>query len=206
MNSFPPPMKPAIAVITPNILTGLGLRSILEKMGPPAEIAVFDDFDDLVAGDPDRFFHYFTAMPIFIRHRPFFLERSHKTILLGRGAAAQPPMRQIDIFNGEERLIRDLLRLRSEAPRPDHALPRPEAAPGPTGELLSPRETEVLTLIARGLLNKQIADRLRIGLTTVITHRRNIMQKLGVKSVAGAVIYALNMGYADEEELTTPHK
>ena len=34
-----PPTKPAIAVITPNILIGLGLRTILEKVGPPGEIA-----------------------------------------------------------------------------------------------------------------------------------------------------------------------
>lgn len=197
-----PPMKPAIAVITPNILTGLGLRTILEKVGPPAEIAVFDDFDDLAAGEPDRFFHYFAAMQIFVRHRAFFLERSHKTILLGRGVRSPlAPLRQIDIFGGEERIIRDLLRLRSEAPRPDHALPRPDTAVPAAGEPLSPRETEVLALIARGLLNKQIADRLGIGLTTVISHRRNIMQKLGVKSVAGAVIHALNMGYADPSDL-----
>lgn len=197
-----PPMKPAIAVITPNILTGLGLRTILEKVGPPAEIAVFDDFDDLAAGEPDRFFHYFAAMQIFVRHRAFFLERSHKTILLGRGVRSPlAPLRQIDIFGGEERIIRDLLRLRSEAPRSDHALPRPDTAVPAAGEPLSPRETEVLALIARGLLNKQIADRLGIGLTTVISHRRNIMQKLGVKSVAGAVIHALNMGYADPSDL-----
>lgn len=197
-----PPMKPAIAVITPDILTGLGLRTILERVGPPAEIAVFDDFDDLTAGDPDRFFHYFAAMPVFLRHRAFFLERSQKTILLGRGIRTPlAPLRQIDIFGGEERIIRDLLRLRSEAPRPDHALPHPGTAAPEAGELLSPREAEVLTLIARGLLNKQIADRLGIGLTTVISHRRNIMQKLGLRSVAGAVIYALNMGYADPSDL-----
>ncbi|MDE7069707.1 MAG: LuxR C-terminal-related transcriptional regulator, partial [Alistipes sp.] len=161
-------MKPAIAVITPNILTGLGFRTILEKVGPPAEIAVFDDFDDLIAGNPDRFFHYFAAMQLFLRHRTFFLERSQKTILLGRGIPSPlAPLRQIDICSGEERIIRDLLRLRSEAARADHALPRPDAAIRRTGEQLSPREAEVLTLIARWLLNKQIADRLGIGLTTV---------------------------------------
>lgn len=72
--------------------------------------------------------------------------------------------------------------------------------------LLSVRETEVLTLIAQGLLNKQIADRLQIGLTTVISHRRNIMQKLGVQSVAALVICAVSMGYVDESDIRTPHK
>ena len=200
-----PPTKPAIAVITPNILIGLGLRTILEKVGPPGEIAVFDSFTEFIASGPERYFHYFAAMQVFMRHRTFFLENSHKTILLCKGYSAQfARMRQIDIFGGEERLVHDLLCLRSEAPRPDHALPRQNGAPA--ANLLSVRETEVLTLIAQGLLNKQIADRLQIGLTTVISHRRNIMQKLGVQSVAALVICAVSMGYVDESDIRTPHK
>ena len=200
-----PPTKPAIAVITPNILIGLGLRTILEKVGPPGEIAVFDSFTEFIASGPERYFHYFAAMQVFMRHRTFFLENSHKTILLGKGYSAQlARMRQIDIFGGEERLVHDLLCLRSEAPRPDHALPRQNGTPA--ANLLSVRETEVLTLIAQGLLNKQIADRLQIGLTTVISHRRNIMQKLGVQSVAALVICAVSMGYVDESDIRTPHK
>lgn len=198
------PTKPGIAVITPNILIGLGLRTILEKVGPMAEISVFESFAEFVASDPDRYFHYFTAMPVFARHSAFFLEHIHKTILLGRGRPAQfAHIRQIDVFNGEQRLVRDLLRLRSEAPRPDHALPHHSP---PTEGTLSLREAEVLTLIARGLLNKQIADRLHIGITTVITHRRNIMDKLGVKSAAGLVICAVSMGYVDESDMYSPHK
>lgn len=200
-----PPTKPAIAVITPNILIGLGLRTILEKVGPPGEIAVFDSFTEFIASGPERYFHYFAAMQVFMRHRTFFLENSHKTILLGKGYSAQfARMRQIDIFGGEERLVHDLLCLRSEAPRPDHALPRQHGTPA--ANLLSVRETEVLTHIAQGLLNKQIADRLQIGLTTVISHRRNIMQKLGVQSVAALVICAVSMGYVDESDIRTPHK
>lgn len=200
-----PPTKPAIAVITPNILIGLGLRTILEKVGPPGEIAVFDSFTEFIASGPERYFHYFAAMQVFMRHRTFFLENSHKTILLGKGYSAQfARMHQIDIFGGEERLVHDLLCLRSEAPRPDHALPRQHGTPA--ANLLSVRETEVLTLIAQGLLNKQIADRLQIGLTTVISHRRNIMQKLGVQSVAALVICAVSMGYVDESDIRTPHK
>ncbi len=196
--------KPAIAIITPNILVGLGLRSILEKVVPVAEISVFEDFADFQASDPERYFHYFIALPIFTRHSKFFLEHRPKTILLGRGRSAQfAQMRQIDIYTREERLIRDLLMLRSEAPRPDHALPH---RPPSETETLSMREIEVLTLIAQGLLNKQIADRLQIGLTTVISHRRNIMKKLGAKSTAALVIYAVSMGYADESDVRAPHK
>ncbi|WP_416993747.1 LuxR C-terminal-related transcriptional regulator, partial [Alistipes putredinis] len=54
--------------------------------------------------------------------------------------------------------------------------------------------------------NTQIADRLQSGLTNVISHRRNIMQKLGVQSVAALVICAVSMGYVDESDIRTPHK
>ena len=49
------------------------------------------------------------------------------------------------------------------------------------GHDLSAREIEVLVLITKGLINKEIADKLNISLTTVITHRKNIVEKLGIK-------------------------
>ena len=95
----------------------------------------------------------------------------------------------------EEEFVRSLVQMQRSVRRPEHTLP---ALP-PTGQKLSEREAEVLALIARGLINKQIADRLGIGLTTVISHRRNIMEKLGIRSVAGLVVYALAAGYADPD-------
>jgi DNA-binding NarL/FixJ family response regulator len=68
-------------------------------------------------------------------------------------------------------------------------------------ELLSTREIEVLTLLVKGLLNKEIADRLNIGLTTVISHRRNIVEKLGMRSVSALTIYAVMRGYININEI-----
>ena len=62
---------------------------------------------------------------------------------------------------------------------------------------LSAREIEVMTLIVKGLINKEIADRLNISLTTTITHRRNLMEKLNIKSVSALTIYAVTHGYVD---------
>lgn len=58
-------------------------------------------------------------------------------------------------------------------------------------EVLSDREIEVLKLLASGMANKEIADRLNISINTVITHRKNISQKTGIKSVSGLTIYAV---------------
>ena len=200
-----PPTKPAIAVITPNILIGLGLRTILEKVGPPGEIAVFDSFTEFIASGPERYFHYFAAMQVFMRHRTFFLENSHKDDPAGQRVFGPVRPNAPDRYLRRRRTAGTTICCACAAKRLDRPCPSPQHGT-PAANLLSVRETEVLTLIAQGLLNKQIADRLQIGLTTVISHRRNIMQKLGVQSVAALVICAVSMGYVDESDIRTPHK
>ena len=62
---------------------------------------------------------------------------------------------------------------------------------------LSDREIEILVSVAQGLLNKEIADRHNISINTVITHRKNITRKTGIKTVAGLTVYAILNGYVD---------
>ncbi|MCK5536412.1 MAG: helix-turn-helix transcriptional regulator [Bacteroidales bacterium] len=66
---------------------------------------------------------------------------------------------------------------------------------------LSDREIEVLKNVAKGKINKEIADILFISTHTVITHRKNISKKLGIKSVAGLTIYAIINKIIIEDEL-----
>jgi DNA-binding NarL/FixJ family response regulator len=68
------------------------------------------------------------------------------------------------------------------------------APPGPTGEHLTPREVEVLRLAARGLSNKEIANRLVISTRTVQVHLANVFQKLEVGSRTEAVLHAMRAG------------
>ncbi len=69
----------------------------------------------------------------------------------------------------------------------------------PVGQL-TPREQQVLTLIAEGLSNGEIADRLVISAKTVDRHRENIMRKLNLHSRVDLVKYALRKGLIDLEE------
>ena len=60
--------------------------------------------------------------------------------------------------------------------------------------LLTDREKEVLQLLAEGRSNKQVATLLDLGLSTVETHRANLMQKLGLHNTAEIVLYAVRKG------------
>lgn len=59
-----------------------------------------------------------------------------------------------------------------------------------SGNHLSQRETEILKMVANGFSNKEIADQSFISIHTVITHRKNITSKLGIKSISGLTLYA----------------
>jgi len=59
-------------------------------------------------------------------------------------------------------------------------------------EQLTPRETDVLKHLVKGFSNKEIADQLNISIHTVISHRKNIVQKTGIKSQSGLTIYAIS--------------
>jgi DNA-binding NarL/FixJ family response regulator len=65
------------------------------------------------------------------------------------------------------------------------------AEPIETDHGLSPRETDVLKELVRGLSNKEISEKLFISTHTVMSHRKNITQKLNIKSVAGLTVYAI---------------
>lgn len=193
--------RPAIAVIAPSILTALGMKSILEKIIPMAEVEVFNDVHALEESGMERYFHFFTAAPLFVRHSALFRPYRRRVILLAGGSV--PPeladMRRLNILRSEEELVRDTMHMHRSVHHDAHD-PAPDASAA-QGPVLSAREAEVLALIARGHINKEIAQRLGIGLTTVISHRRNLMEKLGIRSVSGLTLYAVTRGYVEADEL-----
>ena len=65
---------------------------------------------------------------------------------------------------------------------------------------LSEREVEIIKYIAEGLTNKEIADKIYLSTHTIMTHRKNIMGKLGVNNTAGIVIFAV------KENMISPNK
>ncbi len=66
---------------------------------------------------------------------------------------------------------------------------------------ISKRERAVLAMVAQGFTNKEIAEKLFISTHTVITHRKNIVKKLGIKTVSGLTVYAILNKIIDMEDL-----
>ena len=72
-----------------------------------------------------------------------------------------------------------------------------------SSEDLSPRETTIVRLVSMGLTNRQIAEKLFLSAHTVMTHRKNINSKLGIKSVSGLTIYAIVNNIITIEEVSS---
>jgi DNA-binding NarL/FixJ family response regulator len=190
--------RPKIAIIDPNTLAVLGLKQILQTVMPIMTVDTFGSLAELTANEPENYFHYFVSMTVVLENKAFFSEHRRKTIVL---TLSLDTMSQLSEFHclcinvPEQQLVRSLLSLEQHAHRNGKNMP-----PMPNvlqQKILSDREIEVMSLIVQGHINKEIAEILNIGLATVVTHRKNIMEKLGVKSVSALTIYAVMHGYVD---------
>lgn len=190
--------RPKVAVIDTNTLAVLGLKQLLLNIMPIMSVDTFGSMAELEANQPDTYMHYFVSMDIVLSNRPFFTERRRKTIVLTISLSENSQLsdfHSLCINQPEPHLIRQLLQLEQHAHgQGQHLPPTPQIL---QHKILTDREIEVMALIVQGYINKEIADRLNIGLTTVITHRKNIMEKLGMKSVSALTIYAVMHGYVD---------
>lgn len=202
-------MTPEIAIVNSNTLSCLGLQNLLEGIIPAATIRTFHSFAELTDDTPDMYAHYFISSQIYFEHTAFFLERKPKTIVLA-GGNKRPQLSGVptlDIYQDKIYLIKNILQLyqyghqRGNSGRQFRSA-HPGFPPNMADEHeLSAREIEVLVLITKGLINKEIADKLNISLTTVISHRKNITEKLGIKSVSGLTIYAVMRGYIEADRI-----
>jgi len=191
-------MRPHIAIVDPNTLSVLGLKQLLQTVIPIVTVDTYGSMVELEANHPEQYIHYFVAMNIVLENRQFFLEHRRKTIVLTlslEGSSLLSDFHSICINQPESELVRSLLVLQQHAHGGGKNMPPMPAVL--QQKILSDREIEVMALIVQGLINKEIADRLNIGLSTVVTHRKNIMDKLGMRSVSALTIYAVTHGYVD---------
>lgn len=207
-------MIPRIAIIDQNTLEATGLKSIICDIVPMVDVGTFPSLEAMQAeiGPVDSemaFVHFFVSSQILIANADFFLARPQQTIVL----TAHPitscqfsHFHTLDTSQLEHELIKTILRLHQHA----HGHPNgqgfshgtvPETQIMSPTVNISPRETEVLALIVRGFINKEIADHLCISLPTVISHRKNICEKLHLRSVSSLTIYAVTHGIVSAEDI-----
>ena len=98
----------------------------------------------------------------------------------------------IDISDDSEKIAQKLLQSLDALNAPSDAVDKNE---------LSEREKEILVSLAKGKINKEIADQHHISVHTVITHRKNIIRKTGIKSVSGLTVYAILNNLIDINEV-----
>ncbi|MBO7419447.1 MAG: helix-turn-helix transcriptional regulator [Bacteroidaceae bacterium] len=199
-------MDREIAIIDNNSLARLGLESLLEELVPGVTIRTFGSFAELTADTPDMFVHYFVSIQIYLEHTAFFIRKKNQTVVLCNAETqAQLPtgVLSLNINQDEQHLVKSILKLHQQGHKSGHHGEMPSSAfpQMPLQNELSMREIEVLSLVARGFINKEIADKLNISLTTVITHRKNITEKLGIKSVSGLTMYAVMRGYVEADSI-----
>jgi len=182
-----------VLLIVPSIVVAKGLESIFDNQG---EFEVAGILPDLGRGSETRLRNV-EADVIIIDPTVFsYAERSNgrswlsdnsdaAAVALQTGLNDEETLRQFDetvsLYDEPTTIIRKLraaLEGRQESGKTE-------------GEELSSREKEILVCVAKGMLNKEIADQFNISIYTVITHRKNITRKTGIKTVAGLTVYAL---------------
>ena len=196
------PQQPQVAIIDSNTFAAIGLRSLLKDIMPEITVDCFRSFSELETNDMQLYYHFFVTEHILFTNLQFFRDNKKKTIVLtstNEPSLVVEKFHSVNVNVSESELVKSLLHLEQSAHAHGNKFPEHTAKEMSKG--LSPREIEVLTHIVRGYINKEIADKLCISLSTVITHRKNNTEKLKRKSVGALTVYAVMQGYIDIEEI-----
>lgn len=173
-----------VIILTLDTLKAVGLRSILEQLF--SVNAVIGDNTFFVTFNSTREPDVFFVDPLMLMNNlSFFLPRKAKTIVLTSSLQLVEDFNYINVMASEQEITTQLnMLLKQEDNKEENS----------TNTTLSQREIEVLKLVASGLINKEIAQELNISINTVLTHRKNLTAKLGIKSVSGLTFYAMMNG------------
>jgi len=183
-----------IAIILSDTLQKTGLQSLLSDYFPPISIDGFHSFETFLKRNEDTFDYFFTTPEIFLLNADYFLPRRNKTVIVVNQDAENINSGNLylSVRATQEVIIEQLQNIFAS----EGAYNIPE-----NNKELSIREIDVLQLIVKGITNKEIADKLNISLNTVLTHRKNITSKLGIKTVSGLTFYAIMNGFISGEDI-----
>lgn len=201
-----PNKKIRLAIVEPSPLLAAGLQSVLTGTGGEFDLCgLFDELDPLLERAP-------IVRPDLVLIDPAVIDFRKRNTLHGLfdrlpetawvavvyGFIEPETLKQyhgaVHIYDDRPKIVRKLRRAIEERARES------DNATGENYELTD-RESEILVSVAKGMTNKEIADAHHISVHTVISHRKNISRKTGIKTVSGLTVYALLNNLLDQSEV-----
>ncbi len=201
-----PNKKIRLAIVEPSPLLAAGLQSVLTGAGGEFDLCgLFDELDPLFERAP-------IVRPDLVLIDPAVIDFRKRNTLHGLfdrlpettwvavvyGFIEPETLKQyhgaVHIYDDRPKIVRKLRRAIEERARES------DNATGENYELTD-RESEILVSVAKGMTNKEIADAHHISVHTVISHRKNISRKTGIKTVSGLTVYALLNNLLDQSEI-----
>ncbi len=181
----------SIAIVEPSSIVWEGLSNLLLKSQHHFAVCRFGSVDELQRFASKRQFHLVIVNPALIQNRECEFFRIRKGLpdmvwgafvyslfdseLLARFDFV------ISLTDSVESIVDKLGSFHAESVHDANS-----------SDGLTEREAEVLVLLTKGYSNKEIADKLNISVHTVISHRKNIVEKTDIKSLPGLTIYAIS--------------
>ena len=195
-------MDPCFAIIDRNTLSYVALKHVLQDMFNHVDVFAYNTIDAFIRDSNRHFVHFFVSADILFCNAEEFDTLKNETTVLYTGAAAnieRNGYRVLDVSLPEDKIIEQLRHLQNTGKYESKSSSARSAED--VVQRLSQREKDVLRLIVKGRLNKEVADELKISLPTAIFHRNNICDKLQTRSVGKLTVMAVLSGLVDINEV-----
>ncbi len=192
-------MNPCLAIIDRNSLSRTALQNMITETFGTIEVYSYGSMESFIKDSNRHFVHFFVSADILFRHIDEFETLQNQTTVMCEGHNRRfesAGYNVLDISLPVNELIGKLTVIKLVS-----RLEEQRTKTSGTGEKLSSREKEVLKLMVKGLINKEIAQELHISLPTAIFHRNNICEKLQTRSLGKLTIYAVMSGIIDINEI-----
>ncbi len=180
----------SVIIISRDTAAALGIKYLLNEFFSIEATVAADtlSYSDIESNQQSL---YFVESDIFAARHDFFIPRRSRTIIISHGDFPGNDLQILNTHLDESSIIETLRRIITTHTQNNDC----------TQNDLSQREIDVLRLVAMGYINKEIADRLEISINTVLSHRKNITTKLGIRSVSGLGFYAMMHGYVTDSDI-----
>jgi len=177
-----------IVIATASFIVRKGLTDIIKELYPSLKIidvSLVDELENL------RTQHKVKLLLVSNEINLHLNPANYKEIQLIKLIDVRPEYIDVDGSNAELIFLNDSEQVIKHVLKRNLALMDKHNSNSKSESELSDRELDIVREVALGQTNKEIADKLYISVHTVITHRKNITRKLGIKTVSGLTVYAL---------------